>query len=94
MFAFDAKVIDGLVNLAGTFGVVSATVHGWFDTHIVDGIVNGLGYAIRGSGRALRFVQSGRLENYAFLIAFGLLLLVIVQIDFVGVVLRYFGVAE
>jgi NADH-quinone oxidoreductase subunit L len=94
MFSFDARIIDGLVNLAGAFGVLAATVNGWFDTYVVDGLVNGLGYTIRGTGRALRFVQSGRLENYAFLIAFGLLLLVIVQVDFVGVVLQFFGVAE
>jgi len=94
MWAFDAKVIDGIVNFAGWLGVALAIVHNWFDKYIVDGIVNGLGYMMRGTGRALRFVQSGRLENYAFLVAFGLLLLVIVQIDFVGVVLRFFGAGQ
>jgi len=94
MWAFDAKVIDGLVNFAGWLGVALAIAYNWFDQYIVDGIVNGLGYTMRGTGRALRFVQSGRLENYAFLVAFGLLLLVIVQIDFVGVVLRFFGAGQ
>ena len=91
MWAFDAKVIDGLVNFAGWFGVALAALNNWFDKYIVDGIVNGLGYTMRGTGRVLRLVQSGRLENYAFLVAFGLLLLVIVQVDLLGVVLRLFG---
>jgi NADH-quinone oxidoreductase subunit L len=91
MFAFDARVIDGLVNFAGWFGVALSVVHNWFDKYIVDGLVNGLGYLMRSIGRALRLVQSGKIENYAFLVAFGLLLLVIVQVDFVGVVLRFFG---
>jgi len=94
MWAFDAKVIDGLVNFAGWFGVALAALHNWFDVYIVDGIVNGLGYTMRGTGRVLRFLQSGRLQNYAFLIAFGLLLLVIVQVDLLGVVLRFFGAGQ
>jgi NADH-quinone oxidoreductase subunit L len=90
LWTFDMRVIDGLVNFAGWFGVALAIAHNWFDKYIIDGIVNGLGYTMRGSGRVLRFVQTGRLENYTFLIALGVLLLVIVQIDLLSVVVRFF----
>ena len=63
LWTFDMLIIDGLVNLAGWFGLALSIVHNWFDKYIVDGIVNGLGYTMRGTGRVLRFVQSGRVEN-------------------------------
>jgi len=91
LWTFDMLVVDGLVNFAGWFGLALSWLNNVFDIYVVDGIVNGLGYMSRGVGRLLRFVQTGRVENYAFLIAFGLLLLVIVQIDLLGLVVRIFG---
>jgi NADH-quinone oxidoreductase subunit L len=90
LWTFDMLVIDGLVNLAGWIGLAFSVLHNWFDVYIVDGIVNGLGYTMRGLGRSLRYVQSGRLQNYTFLVAFGVLLLVIVQIDLLGLLTRLF----
>jgi NADH-quinone oxidoreductase subunit L len=90
LWTFDMLVIDGLVNLAGWIGLAFSVLHNWFDVYIVDGIVNGLGYTMRGLGRSLRYVQSGRLQNYTFLVAFGVLLLVIVQIDLLALLTRLF----
>jgi NADH-quinone oxidoreductase subunit L len=88
LWTFDMLVIDGLVNLAGWIGLALSVIHNWLDTYLVDGLVNGAGYAMRGLGRSLRFVQTGRLQNYAFLVAFGVLLLAIVQIDLLGLLTR------
>jgi NADH-quinone oxidoreductase subunit L len=47
----------------------------WFDAHVVDGIVNGIGSATSGVGRELRRVQTGRVQNYALGIALGLIVM-------------------
>jgi NADH-quinone oxidoreductase subunit L len=47
----------------------------WFDREVVDGTVNGIGSAIVGSGRNLRRVQTGRVQNYALGIALGLIVM-------------------
>ena len=41
------------------------------DTRIIDGVVNGLGTVVRGSGGVLRKVQTGYVRNYALGVAFG-----------------------
>jgi NADH-quinone oxidoreductase subunit L len=90
LWTFDMLVIDGLVNLAGWLGLAFAVLHNWFDVYLVDGLVNLSGYSMRGLGRSLRLLQSGRLQNYAFLVVFGVLLLVIVQIDLLALLTRVF----
>jgi len=45
LFAFDAGVIDGLVNLAGKATVAFSTLNERFDTYVVDGLVNLAGKA-------------------------------------------------
>ena len=47
----------------------------WFDRTVVDGAVNGLGFLTRGAGRGLSRVQTGRVQNYALGIAFGLIVM-------------------
>ncbi len=47
----------------------------WFDRAVVDGAVNGLGTVTRGAGRGLSRVQTGRVQNYALGIAFGLIVM-------------------
>ncbi len=44
-----------------------------FDERIVDGVVNDLGRLTIGAGDRLRLVQTGRVQNYAFGIALGLI---------------------
>jgi len=47
----------------------------WFDREIVDGTVNSLGRATLKTGRGLRLVQTGRVQNYALGIAIGLIVM-------------------
>jgi NADH-quinone oxidoreductase subunit L len=47
----------------------------WFDREVVDGTVNSLGRATLKTGRGLRLVQTGRVQNYALGIAVGLLVM-------------------
>jgi NADH-quinone oxidoreductase subunit L len=81
---FNQRVLDGIVNGAGR---VSRRVAGWvyrnIDQRVVDGAVNGSGAAARGSGSALRPVQSGKVNQYGALLfaaaAIGALVLVIIN---------------
>jgi len=45
----------------------------WFDREVVDGTVNAIGRVTLLSGRGLRQVQTGRVQNYALGIALGLI---------------------
>jgi NADH-quinone oxidoreductase subunit L len=46
------------------------------DVCIVDGVVNGVGWAVRGIGRGLRYTQSGYIHNYAAVMVIGVILIV------------------
>ena len=73
----DVVVRDGFMGV-----VVSATQ--WFDTNVVDGIVNGSANLSRRGGDALRWVQSGSVQAYgsvgfAGLIIAAVLMLVLIE---------------
>jgi NADH-quinone oxidoreductase subunit L len=48
----------------------------WFDREIVDGTVNAIGRDTIASGRGLRRIQTGHVQNYALGIAIGLIVMV------------------
>jgi NADH-quinone oxidoreductase subunit L len=73
---FDIHVIDGLVNLAGKFTERGSWVSGLFDIHVIDGIVNGLGRVTSAVGQELRYIQTGRVQNYMIIVVVSVLLLV------------------
>lgn len=77
---FDVGVIDWLVNAVGNFTVFLSDVKEWFDSHIVDGAVNGSAYVTRGIGSGLRKVQTGQVQTYAFVIFFGLVLIILFKL--------------
>ena len=52
----------------------------WFDRRVVDGAVNGVGTIASSSGRGLRQIQTGRVQNYALGIAVGLIAMVIIYL--------------
>ena len=61
------------------FGAVA-----WFDTHIIDGAVNGVASVVGWSGRRLRTVQSGFVRSYALGVATGVVVVlayIITRID-------------
>ncbi len=47
----------------------------WFDREVVDGTVNAIGRGTVSSGRGLRRIQTGRVQNYALGIAIGLIVM-------------------
>jgi NADH-quinone oxidoreductase subunit L len=63
---FDGHVIDWLVNFAGWITRLFANVDGAIDRYVVDGAVNAVASATIGSGRALRRIQSGRIQTYLY----------------------------
>ena len=54
------------------FGRKVANALWWFDRRVVDGTVNGVATLTSSGGRGLRQIQTGRVQNYALGIAFGL----------------------
>jgi len=67
---YDRRFVDVAKAFAGA---------AWaFDIHIIDGLVNRLGWAIKLSGGGLRRAQTGIVGNYALSIVGGLLLILIV----------------
>jgi len=77
--AFDRYVIDGFVNLWATICSYCAAVVGHIDYWGVDGTVRGIGDLCLWSGRRLRRLQSGVLQEYVYasLFIFGGVLLVV-----------------
>jgi NADH-quinone oxidoreductase subunit L len=47
----------------------------WFDTHVVDGIVNGIAGGIVVTGSAIRRLQTGQLQAYGIAIFVGILII-------------------
>ena len=74
---FDLYVIDGLVNLIGIAVVWLTRLYRVFDLYVVDGLVNLIGWFTRAVGGVLRYVQTGRAQNYLLVIALGVILLIL-----------------
>lgn len=72
--AFDANVIDGLgVDGTGWMARFSSRLSIWWDTWIVDGLVNLGARVVWLFSYPVRMVQSGVVSNYALLIVVGVL---------------------
>ncbi|MDQ7844219.1 MAG: NADH-quinone oxidoreductase subunit L [Armatimonadota bacterium] len=74
---FDLYVIDGAVNAVGIVFVWFARLYRLFDLYVVDGLVNLVGWITGRLGAVLRYVQTGRPQNYLLVIALGVIVLVI-----------------
>jgi NADH:ubiquinone oxidoreductase subunit 5 (subunit L)/multisubunit Na+/H+ antiporter MnhA subunit len=59
------------------FGGVVARALWWFDVRVVDGAVNGIASITQSTGRGIRHIQTGRVQNYALGIAAGLLVIAV-----------------
>jgi NADH-quinone oxidoreductase subunit L len=73
---FNGHVIDLVVNGAGVVAVKAGRLVYWFDQKGVDGAINASAAAAGGSGGVLRLLQTGRIQQYAFLIVAGTVVLV------------------
>ena len=49
----------------------------WFDVRVIDGTVNGIGDLTQSTGRGIRHIQTGRVQNYALGIAAGLIVMAV-----------------
>jgi NADH-quinone oxidoreductase subunit L len=61
---FDRLIVDGLVNLVGRVGRGLSSLSGVIDLKGVDGLVNGIADGIRASGRLIRPLQAGWVQDY------------------------------
>jgi NADH-quinone oxidoreductase subunit L len=79
LFRFDLGIIDWLVNAFGNFTVFLSDVKEWFDSHIVDGGVNGIARVFRVTSSNIRRIQTGQLQNYALIIFFGIVIIMLLK---------------
>jgi NADH-quinone oxidoreductase subunit L len=71
----DRNVVDGIVNAIGWLTVVISKAYRLFDIWVVDGLVKLCGWVTKKSGQALRYVQSGQIQNYVLAIFLGAIIL-------------------
>jgi len=71
--AFDSEVVDGGVNGTAWTTKFVSTVSMWWDTWIVDGLVNLSAFTVRALSFPVRFLQTGFLQSYALAFVLGLL---------------------
>jgi NADH-quinone oxidoreductase subunit L len=71
--AFDRSTIDGAVNgTAWTTRMVSK-ISMWYDTWIVDGLVNLSAFFVRAASYPMRFLHTGWVQSYALIFVAGVL---------------------
>jgi NADH-quinone oxidoreductase subunit L len=73
MASFDRNVVDGGVNGTAWLTRITSRVSMWYDTWIVDGLVNLTAFTIRAVSYPVRFFQSGFLHSYALVFLGGVL---------------------
>ncbi|MBR4552381.1 MAG: NADH-quinone oxidoreductase subunit L [Bacteroidaceae bacterium] len=61
------------------FALISKPI-AWFDRHIVDGALNGLANGTNYIGESIRPLQSGRLQQYAYVFLMGIIVLFFIMI--------------
>jgi NADH-quinone oxidoreductase subunit L len=82
LWTFDRNVVDGAVNATGNVTRITSWLSGRTDYHIVDGLVNLIGWIVQESSLAFRRVQTGLVQNYALLMLFGIFAFVSVYLFF------------
>jgi len=72
LWSFDAKVVDGAVNGSSLITLVTSRVSAAFDLRTVDGAVNGVSSLLGFVSQLLKFIQSGMVQNYLFVMLLGI----------------------
>ena len=80
LWTFDAKVVDGAVNGSSLITLVSSRFSGIFDLRTVDGAVNGTASVIRFFSRVFKYLQSGMVQNYLFVMLLGIFVMLSVYL--------------
>ncbi|MBI3131305.1 MAG: NADH-quinone oxidoreductase subunit L [Acidobacteria bacterium] len=76
-WSFDTWVLDGIINGAARFSLIWAEASFWFDAKIVDGSVNLVAWLTQQGSNGFKTLQSGRVQNYAFVMFLGFLALAV-----------------
>jgi NADH-quinone oxidoreductase subunit L len=79
IYAFDAKLVDGIVNGLATLSRAFSVIVGAFDKYFVDGLVNTISaFIVRLMSPLFRAAQTGFAQNYALVMVLGLMVAVAV----------------
>ena len=73
LWAFDTWAVDGMVNGAARVTLVWAKASYWFDAKVIDGLVNFVAWILQQASGTFRALQTGRVQNYAFVMFLGFL---------------------
>jgi NADH-quinone oxidoreductase subunit L len=73
MARFDAAVVDGGVNGTAWMTRLASRLSMWYDTWIVDGLVNLSAFTVRALSFPVRFFQTGFIQSYALVFLIGVL---------------------
>ena len=79
VYAFDSKLVDGIVNGLAWLSRQFSVVVGLFDKYFVDGLVNTISaFIMRLMSPLFRAAQTGFTQNYALVMVLGLMIAVAV----------------
>jgi len=70
IYTIDRVVVDGIVNFVAPIGILFSAISAWFDEHIIDGLVNGMGTISKSIGNFARSFQTGKLQHYLITMLF------------------------
>lgn len=82
----DLNIIDRLITVVAVIGERLSVLASLFDIYIIDGIVNGVGWIAKKTGRGLRPIQTGDVQNYGLIMVAGAIIIIFVfALAFYGV---------
>jgi NADH-quinone oxidoreductase subunit L len=82
LWTVDARVVDGIVNSCARFTRLYANWSGILDRLVVDGSVNGVAVLVQSGARAFRLIQTGIVQNYLLVMAFGVFIFATIYLVF------------
>jgi NADH-quinone oxidoreductase subunit L len=82
LWTVDSRVVDGLVNACARFTRLYANWSGILDRLVVDGSVNGVAVLVQSGARAFRLLQTGIVQNYLLVMAFGVFMFATIYLIF------------
>ena len=77
-FSVDSRFIDGAVNLTAASTRGTATLSRLFDTHIVDGLVNFVGWINMKLNSVATSFQTGLIQRYALATVVGIVVIILI----------------
>jgi NADH-quinone oxidoreductase subunit L len=75
--AFDLGVVDGVVNDVGWCTRMSGELSRFWDTWVIDGLVNLGAFLVKVMSYPARVIQTGLVQNYAWMITLGVLIFMV-----------------